>query len=303
MKLSAALSSVPSWILVHSRQRYEGATPDNPLDELADMWPRKRWNHHWHWKLPQPMKDDERPRTIFLAWDQCVFGEATATITRDIGSVDSDDYNFAFVLSDYRPVTPPIPFSALRLGNREHQHRSLIRVDAGILAAYRLARSGKGGNQAKPNSVPEPAQIEAAVELGTNPQKSTQQGFGLTPKERKCVELQAMKVARRHLSKERFVAKDVSKNSPFDFLASRDGKTIAVEVKGTIGQGTNIVLTKNEVQYQQMKHPANMLIVVHSIHLNRKGTKPTASGGAVVVQSPWSIDKKRLKPLSYSYTV
>lgn len=301
MKPPASDKSVPSWILVHSPQRYEGEDPDNPQDELAERWPQKNWNRHWHWKLPRPMRDDERPRTILLAWEQCVFGEVTATITRDIGSADSEDYNFAFVLSDYRPVKPLIPFSVLRLGNREHQHRSLIRLDAGILAAYRSARRGKSGIQARLDSVPEAAQIEAAVDSGTNPQNGTRQGFGLTPQERKCVELHAMKVASRYLTQKRFIAKDVSKNGPFDYLASRGGKALAVEVKGTVGQGASIVLTRKEVQFQRMKHPANMLIVVRSIHLHRNGSKPKPSGGKLRVLSPWFIDERKLKPLAYAY--
>jgi hypothetical protein len=292
-----------SWILVHSPRRYEGANPDNPQDELAADCLRKKWDRKWHWKLSQKMKDDERPRTILLAWDQCVFGEATATITQNIGHESSKSYNFAFVLHDYRPVKPLIPFSVLRLGNREHQHRSLIRLDEGILAAYRAARRGKSGIQARPGSVPEAAQIEAAVDLATNPQNGTRQGFGLTPPERKCVELHAMKVAKRYLSQEHFVAKDVSKNCPFDFLAARGGKTIAVEIKGTVGQGASIVLTKKEVQFQRMKHPANMLIVVRSIRLNRTGSRPKASAGKLHVMSPWSIDEGKLKPLAYTYQI
>jgi len=303
MKPPAADKSVPSWILVHSPQRYKGDDLDNPQDELAKWWPRKNWNRHWHWKLPRPMKDDDRPRTILLAWEQCIFGEATASITRNIGRESPKDFNFAFVLHDYLTVKPLIPFSILQLGNREHQHRSLIRLDAGILAAYKAARRGKSGIQARLDSVPEAAQIEAAVDSGTNPQNGKRQGFGLTTQERKCVELHAMKVAKRYLYKRNFIAKDVSKNSSFDFLASRGDEAIAVEVKGTVGHGASIVLTRKEVQLQQMKHPANMLIVVHSIGLDRADKKPKARGGKVIVQSPWLIAEKRLKPLAFSYVV
>jgi len=291
----------PGWILVHSHDRYvDDEWYDSPQLELADDF---HPGIHWHWKLRWPMGASKRPRTLLLAWDQCVFGEATATITQKIGRKYRRDFNFAFVLKNYRPLKTLIPFSVLRLGSREHNHRGLIKLDEKILAAYQNARDGNSRRRGPINSISQSAQFESLVESAVNPQKGTKQGFGLTKKEKDCVELHAMGVAQRYLAKRNFCVQDVSRGNPYDYSATKGSKTIAVEVKGTTGAGSEIFLTKNEVEFQRLSHPANMLIVVHSISLERDGTEPRASGGKIRKISPWRLDDEKLKPYAYSYKV
>ena len=298
--LSVTDASVPSWIIVHSQSRYQGYDYDSPQTELAEEF---QPGIHWHWKMRRPMKEDERPRTILLGWDQAVFGEATATITRKIARQYQKHFNFAFVLLSYRPLSAPIPFSALQLGDRAHQHRGLIRLDAAILERYRAIRNGTIDASSDPIGIPEGSQIEANVQTATNPHRGGGQGFGLSVKERKCVELHAMEVARRFLVKNGYSVKDVSSQEPFDLLASKDDESVVVEVKGCIGDGAKIQLTKNEVALQRLEHPNNMLIVVHSIQLHRDGATPTARGGVMHNVSPWKIADKKLQPVAYSYTI
>lgn len=293
-------TTVPSWILVHSSERYaDDDWYDDPESELAEEFDPP---HHWHWKLPRAMKDDERPRTILLGWEQSIFGEATATITRNIRGVSRKRFNFAFVLHDYHPFKP-IPFSALRLGKRERRHRSLIKMDTDNWAAYRKIRGEKSVVTVPPSSVPELAQIESSVENATNPHKSGGQGFGLTSKEKKCVELHAMDEAERYLTKHDYSWSNVSGDESFDFLATKSGQTLFVEVKGCTGDGEKIQLTKNEVNLHRLRHPNNMLVVVHSIKLDRSGKEPKASGGIPVVRSPWFLDEAKLTALSFAYAL
>lgn len=289
---------VPTWILIHSQARFSDPTwYSSPGEELSETF---KVGMRWHWKLPQPMKDDERPRTILLAWEQCVFGEATATITRDIGKANKAEFNFAFVLIDYHPLNTPIPLSELRLGNRESEHRSLVRLTADNLAAYRRAADHGGSGFKKRAAVPERAQIEGAIESGVNPQRGGR-GFGLTARERKCVEERAMKVATTFLRKRGYQVEDVSARNPFDLRAKRGRRELKIEVKGTTGHGAEILLTKNEVELHRLCHPANMLIVVHSIGLKRHKSNPTATGGEIRKKSPWKIDDANLAPIAFSY--
>ena len=281
--LSVTDASVPSWIIVHSQSRYQGYDYDSPQTELAQEF---QPGIHWHWKMRRPMKEDERPRTILLGWDQAVFGEATATITRKIDREYLKHFNFAFVLLSYRPLSAAIPFSALRLGARAHQHRGLIRLDAAILERYRAIRCGIFDISSDPIAIPEGSQIEANIQTATNPHKAGGQGFGLSAKERKCVELHAMEVARRFLVKNGYAVNNVSSQESFDFLASKDGESVVVEVKGCVGDGAKIQLTKNEVALQRLEHPNNMLILVHSIQLHRDGATPTALGGELQMFRP-----------------
>ena len=295
-------NDAPSWILVHNAERYKDAKPDNPQDELAQYWRRKRWNRLWHWKLAHPMHEDTRPRKILLGWDKCVFGEATATVTQDIDEEDRDRYNFAFRLSDYQPLRFPIPFVALRLGGRARRHRNLIKIDAKVWRAYRVALRGQA-KKSVAYAFSESEQIAAELESALNPRFGSRQGFGLSAEEKRCVELHAMNAAKKYLKGKHFEkVEDVSERNPFDLLATRRGSFLSVEVKGTTGHGAEIRLTRGEVRFQQMAYPANMLIVVHSIKLKR-GTEPKASGGKLRVFTPWKLDARRLLPQAYSYEV
>lgn len=129
------------------------------------------------------------------------------------------------------------------------------------------------------------------------------QGFGLTHAERSAVDRRAMVVAQDYLGAAGYAVEDVSKKQSFDFTATKDGHEIIVEVKGTTGAIGSIILTANEVAAHQQKHPANALIVVHSIDLNRTTSPPRATGGNPHIISPWNIDGSALKPLSFQYTL
>ena len=61
------------------------------------------------------------------------------------------------------------------------------------------------------------------------------QGFGLSHAERMAIDRHAMSVALQHLKVAGYSVEDVSKNHPYDFLASKNGHKIIVEVKGTTG--------------------------------------------------------------------
>jgi hypothetical protein len=289
-------ADTPSWILIHSEKRYKDAKPDNPEDELALFWPRRSWDRLWHCKRKAPLREDTRPRAILLAWKGAVFGEATATVTRDIGNADRSESNFAFRLLEYRPLRTPVPLSALKLG----PHRDLVSLTPEILRIYRAATRGQV-RRSKYRDISETEQNEESVEVGVNPHHS-RQGFGLTAAEKRCVELHAMGIAESYLNGEGYQTKNVSKGNPFDLLARRKGETLHVEVKGTTGGGKEILLTRKEVRFQRMKHPANMLFVVHSISLTRE-TEPSASGGTPRVISPWLLTGKQLKPYAFAYEV
>jgi len=127
------------------------------------------------------------------------------------------------------------------------------------------------------------------------------QGFGLTQAERKAVDRHAMAEAENYLKSTGHSVEDVSKNHSYDFLATKEGQRIIVEVKGTTGSLGSILLTANEVAAHKNHHPANALVVVHSIELDRLKIPPCATGGILHVVKPWNIDDAALKPLSFQY--
>jgi hypothetical protein len=132
--------------------------------------------------------------------------------------------------------------------------------------------------------------------------RSNRQGWGLSSKEKKVVEDHSMRLSETRLRELGYTnLKDVSSTSPFDFTVEKDGVEYIVEVKGTTGRGEIVLLTVNEVESHRSRYPHNILIVVHSIDLDRSTDTPTPSGGEVEMVSSWTIEESRLRPLTFSY--
>ena len=132
---------------------------------------------------------------------------------------------------------------------------------------------------------------------------SSGQGFGLTAAEKKVVELHAVKLAIEHLTMLGYTEiEDVADKESFDLRALSSEKQINVEVKGSTGAASSVILTKNEVSFQKDAYPLNGLFVVSNIELTR-GEKISAQGGDIQFISPWLIDESSLKAISYQYQI
>ena len=132
---------------------------------------------------------------------------------------------------------------------------------------------------------------------------SSGQGFGLTAAEKKVVELHAVKLAIEHLTMLGYTEiEDVGDKESFDLRALSSEKQINVEVKGSTGAASSVILTKNEVSFQKDAYPLNGLFVVSNIELTR-GEKISAQGGDIQFISPWLIDESSLKAISYQYQI
>lgn len=101
--------------------------------------------------------------------------------------------------------------------------------------------------------------------------KSSGQGFGLGPLERKAIEQRAMEVVSKKMKKDGWKVEDVhkEKNRGYDFIFKKEGKTIYCEVKGTQNVGTKVILTKNEVIAAKNNFPNSALYIVSGIFLDR----------------------------------
>jgi hypothetical protein len=108
-------------------------------------------------------------------------------------------------------------------------------------------------------------------------------------------------MATDYLVSQGWAVKDVGAKESYDLLASRGGETLHVEVKGTMSEGAQVVLTRAEVEQQHELVPHNALIVVHSVKLDRTTMPATAAGGTLYCVSPWTIDENDLTAVSYFY--
>jgi hypothetical protein len=148
---------------------------------------------------------------------------------------------------------------------------------------------------------PEVDDAMTAAERTASPRRRGR-GYRLAAAERVAVEQHAVELAREYLHGEGYRTKDVGATESFDVDARRGKERIFVEVKGTTSPGVEVILTKAEVELHGREHPNTMLIVVHSIRLQR-GQPPTTSGGIVRVLPAWQPDAADLTALSYRYAV
>ena len=173
----------------------------------------------------------------------------------------------------------------------------LVLFSEALAKLYRAQESGiRPGS-----SSPEVVQILQLAEEMATPFKHPQrgQGWGLDATARKAVELRAMQVAEDWMRAEGFTFTDVSSTDSCDFRAQREGQDWVIEVKGTTAGPKSILVTRNEVALHRASHPLNALVVVHGIKLAKDGV--TASGGTLLVISPWRLEDDRLSPTSYEY--
>jgi hypothetical protein len=120
----------------------------------------------------------------------------------------------------------------------------------------------------------------------------------LNAAERAAVEAHAMTVAHQWLATNGYTnIRDVHRTHSCDYLATKNGEEVHVEVKGTTSAFGSILLTANEVELHRLKHPHNALIVVHDIDLQPLRTK--ALGGNIKALEGWQVDRCALRPLSF----
>jgi hypothetical protein len=147
-------------------------------------------------------------------------------------------------------------------------------------------------------------EIEQAVAqaAGKTARPGRGQGFQVDQVVKVAVESCAMRAATEFYG-ENWDVEDVHGNQSYDLICRRGGKVKHVEVKGTTADGTEVILTPNEVRHAR-EHPDAALFILSNIIVERSqdGTV-TATGGEKHVYDPWPIDNGTLVPLGYRYLV
>jgi hypothetical protein len=126
---------------------------------------------------------------------------------------------------------------------------------------------------------------------------SSTQGFLLSAHSRKMIEMYAVDMAIKHFEGDGF--KVEVHGRPFDLLCKKDDKTLYVEVKGTHGAATGIILTRNEVELSQKKSSEFVLFIVSEVLVD--DVTEALSGGAVQIIHPWRPRNELLNVIGYTY--
>lgn len=176
-----------------------------------------------------------------------------------------------------------------------------IEVDLMTAAAWlgHIYRLGDDGLYVPKNS-PEVADTIAAVGEVIEPRRGKPRRR-LTAAESKAVEQYAVDRARAHFDALGYTTKDVGATESYDVHATKGQHVVKVEVKGTTSDGSDIVLTANEVVLHTDSFPDNALVIVRHINLQRDEDRPTTTGGEPIVEFPWKLDPDNLEPIAYRY--
>lgn len=115
------------------------------------------------------------------------------------------------------------------------------------------------------------------------------------PKKRKALEQYGVRRAMRYFARKGFKTKNVGATECFDVHCTKGARTVSVEVKATTTDGHAVMLTSNEVALGGER----ALFVLHSVTM----TNGKPRGGKHRVIHPWGIQRKRLKPITYLYSL
>ena len=135
--------------------------------------------------------------------------------------------------------------------------------------------------------------------------RSSGQGFRVSPEVRTAIEGYAMERAKAYYERRGWSVEDVSASRPYDLHCTKPGgKELRVEVKGTTGGGSEVLLTPNEVTHAREHYPRVALFVVAGVETSdESGGLSVTGGGAERDYEPWQIDEGDLAPLGYSYAL
>jgi len=180
-----------------------------------------------------------------------------------------------------------------------------LRADA-LRMAELLGRiyTEEASDPAAPGVPPEVnAAREAAARTAGKPlPKSGFAGFRPDARQRKAIEDRGMEIARQALTQEWESVVDTSANRPYDFHCRSGERELFVEVTATIKDGSEVILTRNEVVHSRSKYPDTALAIVSGV-TPPEAHEDLATGGVLTLLCPWQADDADLSVVSYVYRV
>lgn len=151
-----------------------------------------------------------------------------------------------------------------------------------------------------PGKNPEVEEAERIIEEYAG-RRRPGQGFSTNPDLRRAIELYAMQKAKAFYEEQGWKVFDVSTTHSYDLLCKADDKEeLHVEVKGTTSDGTQILLTANEVRHARDHYPKVALFILSRIQVDPTSIEKLQAGEIQILE-PWSIDEGILSPLAFTY--
>lgn len=130
------------------------------------------------------------------------------------------------------------------------------------------------------------------------------QGFSKDSKIRRAIEQYAVDKAITHFTSVGWrVDPSPQKNRPYDLLCEWNGTALHVEVKGTVGTGEKVIITRGEAKHAQANPERAVLFVLSDIRVQPgPDGAPKLSGGTERILQPWDLHVATLIPISYEHS-
>jgi hypothetical protein len=141
---------------------------------------------------------------------------------------------------------------------------------------------------------------EEALTTYANTRGAHGQGFA-TEEIRGIIESYSMKRAKKYFRDAGYIVDDRSKFKPYDLCCQKSGEEYFVEVKGTQGNASEILLTNNEVHWADAHNRRMVLFVVHSLEVKRVSNELDVSGGEIRIINQWKPSHSNLFPIAFRY--
>jgi hypothetical protein len=175
------------------------------------------------------------------------------------------------------------------------------RAAIGMFPQLRAAAEQAGAASSAAGFSPvEQAQDAVDQAAGRSARRGRGQGFQLDQAAKVAVEAHAMNVATDFYAAS-WSVEDVHGRESYDLVCRQGDNETRVEVKGTTTDGTEVILTPNEVEHAR-SYPHTALFILSNIALElAEDGAVIATGGIRHVFDPWIIDNGTLTPVGFRY--
>lgn len=133
--------------------------------------------------------------------------------------------------------------------------------------------------------------------------KSSGAGYQSDQAKRDACENYAMGRAEKRYKEKGFTVENKSPTESYDLLCTKGKQVVHVEVKGTTTDGSEVELTKGEVESARVKGRRTDLFVVSNIKLKEINGEFTPSGGKERVFENWQPAQEDLIAIRFRYKV
>jgi hypothetical protein len=126
------------------------------------------------------------------------------------------------------------------------------------------------------------------------------QGYQLDQKVKVAVEAHAMNIATEYFAVA-WEVEDVHGSQSYDLVCTKGGREKRIEVKGTTTDGSEILLTPNEVKHARTYRDVALFVLADVVVEREPDGSVVAGGGTPIVHDPWDISAGKLKPVGYRF--